>query len=160
MFIESIFGQFWWPSCLTSKLTSICVNLIMTKFFFFVNLLHSPDVWLFDIWHLLENLTSFWHLDIFLIFWVEIAHGSHCPFAHIPVPHCPCTPLPMWPIADVAHSPCTPYPLCPITHVPHTPCAPIANRPHGLYPLYPIPPVHYCPIFLGGLSLHLNHLIG
>ena len=64
MFIESIFGQFWWPSYLMSKLTSICVNLIMS-IYFFVNLLHSPDVWLFDIWHLFDNLTSFWQLDIF-----------------------------------------------------------------------------------------------
>ena len=38
-----------------------CVNL-----FFFVNLLHSSGVWFFDIWHLFDNLTSFWQLDIFL----------------------------------------------------------------------------------------------
>ena len=31
--------------------------------FFFVNLLHSLHVWLFDIWHLFDNLTSFWHFD-------------------------------------------------------------------------------------------------
>ena len=73
MFIESIFGQFWWPSYLMSKLTSICVNLIMS-IYFFVNLLHSPDVWLFDIWHLFDNLTSFWQLDTWLITW---AHGEH-----------------------------------------------------------------------------------
>ena len=29
---------------------------------FFVNLLRSPCVWLFDIWHLFDNLTFFWHL--------------------------------------------------------------------------------------------------
>ena len=34
------------------------VNLL-----FFVNLLYSLCVWLFDIWHL------FWHFDIFLTFW-------------------------------------------------------------------------------------------
>ena len=34
MCIESVFEQFWWPSYLTSKLTSICVNLIMWIFFF------------------------------------------------------------------------------------------------------------------------------
>ena len=34
--------------------------------FFFVNLLHSPGVWFFDIWHLFDNLTSFWQFDIFL----------------------------------------------------------------------------------------------
>ena len=34
MCIESVFEQFWWPSYLTSKLTSICVNLIMWIYFF------------------------------------------------------------------------------------------------------------------------------
>ena len=33
--------------------------------YFFVNLLHSPCVWLFDIWHLFDNFTSFWHFDTF-----------------------------------------------------------------------------------------------
>ena len=63
MSIEIIFGQFRWPSYLTSKLTSISVNLIMSIYFSFVNLLHSLHVWLFDIWHLFDNLTSFWHFD-------------------------------------------------------------------------------------------------
>ena len=62
------FDGFWPPSYVTSKLTSICVNLIMW-IYFFVNLLHSPCVWLFDIWHLFDNLTSFWQLDIFLTTW-------------------------------------------------------------------------------------------
>ena len=35
----------------------------------FVNLLHSLCVWLFDIWHLFDILTSFWHFDIFLTIW-------------------------------------------------------------------------------------------
>ena len=42
----------------TSKLMSISVNLIMS-IYFFVNLLHSPGVRFFYIWHL------FWQLDIF-----------------------------------------------------------------------------------------------
>ena len=58
MFIETIFGQFWWPSYLMSKLMSIPVNLIVL-IYFFLNLLHSPDVWLFDIWNLFDNLTPF-----------------------------------------------------------------------------------------------------
>ena len=37
--------------------------------FFFVNLLHSPCVRLFDILHLFDNLTSFWQLDIFFDIW-------------------------------------------------------------------------------------------
>ena len=41
----------------------------LRQFIFFVNLLHSPCVWLFDIWHLFDNLTSFWQLDIFVITW-------------------------------------------------------------------------------------------
>ena len=41
--------------------TSLC------EFIFFVNLLlYSPCVWLFDIWHLFDNLTSFWQLDILI----------------------------------------------------------------------------------------------
>ena len=36
MSIESIFGQFCWPSYLMSKLTSISVNLIMSIYYFFV----------------------------------------------------------------------------------------------------------------------------
>ena len=43
--------------------TSLC------QFIFFVNLLHSPCVWLFDIWHLFDSLTSFWQLDIFFDTW-------------------------------------------------------------------------------------------
>ena len=65
MCIESVFEQFWWPSYLMSKLTSICVNLILSIYFFFVNLLYSLCVPLFDIWHLFDILTSFWHFDIF-----------------------------------------------------------------------------------------------
>ena len=50
-------GQYVW--------TSLCQFII-----FFVNLLHSLFVWLFDIWHLFwtiwhlfDNLTFFWHFD-------------------------------------------------------------------------------------------------
>ena len=43
--------------------TSLC------QFIFFVNLLHSQCVWLFDIWHLFDNLTSFWQLDTFFDIW-------------------------------------------------------------------------------------------
>ena len=32
--IQSVFEQFWWPSYLTSKLTSICVNLVMSIYYF------------------------------------------------------------------------------------------------------------------------------
>ena len=49
---------------------------------FFVNLLHSPCVWLFDIWHLFDNLTSFWQLDIFLTTWHlswHMGNGTHGP---------------------------------------------------------------------------------
>ena len=43
--------------------TSLC------QFIFFVNLLHSICVWLFDIWHLFDNLTSFLQLDILFDIW-------------------------------------------------------------------------------------------
>ena len=44
--------------------------------YFFVILLHSPRVWLFDIWHLFDNLTSFWQLDIFLGHMGNRTHGQ------------------------------------------------------------------------------------
>ena len=46
---------------------------------FFVNLLHSPCVWCFDIWHLFDNLTSFWQLDIFFDIWAmgHMGNGIH-----------------------------------------------------------------------------------
>ena len=56
MSIESIFDQFWWLSYVTLELMSMCVNLIIS-INFFMNLLHSLDVWLFGIWHLFDNLT-------------------------------------------------------------------------------------------------------
>ena len=55
------------------------VWISLCEFIFFVNLLHSPCVWLFDIWHLFDNLTSFWQLDIFLttshLFW-HVGNGT------------------------------------------------------------------------------------
>ena len=90
MFTESIFGQFWWPSYLTSKLTSISVNLMMSNLFFLwtSSIVCIFDFFIFDIflttWHLFDNLTSFWQLDIFLTTWHVIdtwlitwAHGEH-----------------------------------------------------------------------------------
>ena len=56
----------WCQNWLHYVLTSLCWVI------YFVNLLPSPAVWLFDIWHLLDNLTSqtFWHLsDIWTYFW-------------------------------------------------------------------------------------------
>ena len=65
MCIESVFVQFWWPSYLTSKLTSICVNLIMWISFFLwtSSIVCVFDFLTFDIfltfWHLFDILTSF-----------------------------------------------------------------------------------------------------
>ena len=123
--------------------TSLC------QFNFFVNLLHSLGVWFFDIWHFFDNMTSFWQLDIFLIFWEQITHGPHCPC----VPY-PCTPYPCAPIAHVPHTPSIPLPMYPlhmwcIPLVPHTPWAPLPIGPIPLYPLpiplYPILLCPYCP---------------
>ena len=65
MHILRVFGHhhMWWQNWHQYVWTSLC------QFIFFVNLLHSPCVWLFDIWHLFDNLTSFWQLDIFLTTW-------------------------------------------------------------------------------------------
>ena len=111
--------------------TSLC------QFNFFVNLLHSLGVWFFDIWHLFDNLTSFWYF------------GSKSPMGPLsPCGSYPCTPLLMHPIAHVAHTPCTP--CAPIAHVPHTPVPYTPSGPHCPYPctplpMWPIPPVPHCP---------------
>ena len=118
--------------------TSLC------QFNFFVNLFHSLGVSFFDIWHLFDNLTSFWQLDIFLTTWhlFDIL-GANCPWApfphvaHTPVPHCPCIPLPTWPIPLVPHTPCAP-----IAHVSHTPVPYTPSGPHCPYAPYPYPIAH------------------
>ena len=147
--------------------TSLC------QFNFFVNLLHSLGVSFFDIWHLFDNLTSFWQLDIFLISWEQIAHGppllmwliplypiahvSHCPHGPYPLyPYCPCAPYPCTLYPQWASLPICPIPLYPIAHVTHCICGPyplcpIAYRPHTPvphcpYPLYLIPSVALFPM--------------
>ena len=148
--------------------TSLC------QFNFFVNLLHSLGVSFFDIWHLFDNLTSFWQLYIFLIFWEQIAHGPPFPMwliplypiahmAHTPCAPYPCTlypqwaslpicPIPLYPIAHVTHCPCDPLPMWPIAYVADTPCAllpidPIPLVPHTLCgPISYVPLLPLCPI--------------
>ena len=66
MFIKYVFSQFWWSSYVTSKLTSLIGETHCVKGFF-VNLLPGLVVWLFDISHLFDNLTSSWHFDTWLI---------------------------------------------------------------------------------------------
>ena len=133
--------------------TSLC------QFNFFVNLLHSPGVWIFDIWHLFDNLTSFWQHDIFSTFWhitwtisthhwlgVKVgSRGTHdlvCPI--------PLYSLPMWPICPVPQYPCTILPHMPISLYPIPPVPYCPMWPTPLYPLpmCPVPhtPVPYCPI--------------
>ena len=146
--------------------TSLC------QFNFFVNLLHSLGVSFFDIWHLFDNLTSFWY------FGSKLPMGPIVHVVHTPVPHCPCIPLPTWPIPLVPHTPCpycpcapyplypippvgliahmprtasTPLPMWPIAHVAHTPCTPyplcpIAHRSHTPVPHCPYPLYPMCPI--------------
>ena len=58
------FEQFWWPSYLTSKLMSLCVNLIMWIYFFLWTSSIVCVFWLF--WHFDIFFGHFWHLiDIF-----------------------------------------------------------------------------------------------
>ena len=64
MHILTVFGHhhLWRQNWHQYVWTSLC------QFIFFMNLLHSPCVWLFD------NLTSFWQLDIFLTTWQLFRH--------------------------------------------------------------------------------------
>ena len=63
------FEGFWWKSYVTSKIDVNMCEPHYVNLFFFVNLLNSLCVWFFDIWHLFDNLTSFWQFDIFLTIW-------------------------------------------------------------------------------------------
>ena len=139
--------------------TSLC------QFNFFVNLFHSLGVWIFDIWHLFDNLTSFWQFDIFLTIWHLfdiLAHYFNHLSSSLPrgqggvkgytcMPPYPCThrpyvlyPIPMYPIAPYAHTPLPHTPCTLLPHVAHTPCT---HCPCVLYPipLYPIAHVTHCP---------------
>ena len=114
--------------------TSLC------QFNFFVNLLHSLGVSFFDIWHLFDNLTSFWYF------------GSKSPMGPLsPCGSYPCTPLPMWPIPLVPHTPCAP-----IAHVPHTPVPYTPSGPHCPYAPYPCTPLPMWPIPLVPIP-HVPH---
>ena len=155
--------------------TSLC------QFNFFVNLLHSLGVWFFDIWHLFDNLTSFWQLDIFLTFWhitwtisahhwlgVKVgSNSSHDLVCPIPLyPHCPCGPYVLYPctllphmpllaIPPVLYCPMWPTPSVPIAHMSCTPY-PCTLLPH--IPLLPIPPVPYCPMWPTPPIAHVAHM--
>ena len=75
MHIFRVFGHhhMWHQNWRQYVWTSLC------QFIFFVNLLHSPCVWLFDIWHIFDNSTSFWQLDIFFDIWAigNMGNGTH-----------------------------------------------------------------------------------
>ena len=47
------FEVFWWSSNVASQLTSLCLSLIISSSF--MNILHSPAVWLFDIWKIIGH---------------------------------------------------------------------------------------------------------
>ena len=125
MFTESIFGQFWWPSYLMSKLTSISVNLMMSIYFF---LWTSSIVCIFDFF-IFDIFLTTWHLFDILTHQLNLNHLS--PLYHFApvgliahVPHIPCTPLP----------PVSTLPIGPIAHVAHTPCTPLPHYPYGPLP--------------------------
>ena len=97
--------------------------------FFFVNLLHSLCVSLFDIWHLFDILTYFWHFDIFLTFWHIFDILTY--FWHFDIF------LTFWHLFDILTSFflffMDPHKIIgsqkfhvPITHVPHPPRCPIS----------------------------------
>ena len=67
------FEGFWSPSYLTSKLMSMCVNLIMS-IYFFMNLLHSPHSLPF--WHLFDNLTHYLNLVSSVMGWGGLSYMS------------------------------------------------------------------------------------
>ena len=109
---------------------------------------------------------------VIMMLWTKMCQSPMGPIAH--VPHCPCGPLPMWPIpcpyplypiplyplwpiARGLHTPCTPYPLWAllamwhfapvglIAHVPYTPLPPVSSLPLGPIAHVTHTPVPHCP---------------
>ena len=64
------FESFWWPSYVTSKIdVKMCEPHYVNLFFLWTSsIVYVFDFLTFDIfltiWHLFDNLTSFWHFDI------------------------------------------------------------------------------------------------
>ena len=58
------FWVIWMSSYVTSKFTSLCLNLLML--IFFLTNLHSPNFLAFDILHITGHLWTFWHLTSYL----------------------------------------------------------------------------------------------
>ena len=118
--------------------------------FFFVNLLHSPGVCFFDIWHLFDNFTSFDILTHYLNhlslsqamvmrWWsrgtcdMYPLHGVYGPVLHLDL----CIFMPICP------SPLSPSQSMHFyAHVPHHPCPP--SRSMHYYAHVPWPIAHHC----------------
>ena len=70
---QSVHRKYFW-AILVTFIFDIKLDINICKphyvnWLFFVNLLYSPEIWLFwhlSTWHLFDNLTSFWQFDIFL----------------------------------------------------------------------------------------------
>ena len=138
---QNVHRKYFWAILMTFiSDAKIDINMCEPHYVYLFFLWTSSIVQMFD-YLTFDIFLRTWHLfDIFLIFWVQIAYGSHCPFAHTPVPHCPCDPLLMWPIALVPHTPCALLPMCPIPPVPPLPIVPVAYTPCTPYPLYTMAP--------------------
>ena len=95
------FEGFWSPSYVTSKLMSICVNLIMSIYFFLwtSSIVHVFDFLTFDIflttWHLFDNLTCD-GLRWFKLKDVKMQYKGSCTWSSTWL-HWPCAPSPKVP---------------------------------------------------------------
>ena len=80
MIIKYLFGQFWWNSYVTSKLTLLWLSLIMSSIFFKTpSTVQCFDFLTFDILCKIDNfyyflLEVFWHFGIWLITWATSVH--------------------------------------------------------------------------------------
>ena len=87
---RNYFGQFCWPSYLTSKLTSISVNLIMSIYLFFLwtsSIVCMFDFLIFDIflttWHLFDILTHQLNLNHLSPHSAIFSFRPHFSFLHL-----------------------------------------------------------------------------
>ena len=64
---QNVHRKYFWPNFITFICdVKIDINICehhYVNLFSFVNILHSPNVWLFEIWHFLDSLTPFGHFN-------------------------------------------------------------------------------------------------
>ena len=140
--LENIFYEhfevFWWSSNVTSKLTSLYLSLIISSSFCFVNLLHRPGVWHFDIWQIISLMSDLMSELVSELMSEQIFECA----LHIPPSPVPTYPPQYYSKTEVEVSPLSthfrcPRPLIPFTYTTWSPSPQSAPHPYSLIQYHP-----------------------